>query len=60
MVEILGEVMKKVKMKDLEKLEKISIGLDRIPKEKSNRIIEDMKWLVCKLRESFVIIEDLK
>ena len=54
--------MKKVKQEDLQKLEEISAGLALIVKSskgKPNRIIEDMKWLVQKLREAFVIIEDL-
>lgn len=49
--------MKKGKMEDIKRLELISHKLDRIPKEKLNPILEDMKWLVQKLRETFIMVE---
>ena len=49
--------MKKVKFEDIKKLESISNKIDRIPKEKINSIIEDMKWLIKKLSEYFVRIK---
>jgi hypothetical protein len=50
--------MKKVKLEDVQNLEKISMGLERIPKEKKNQIIIDMEWLATKLREAHRIIEE--
>ena len=52
--------MKKVKIADVQRLELISIKLEKIPKEKCNPIIVDMKWLAEKLREAQGIIEDEK
>jgi len=49
--------MKVVNIEDLENLERIESGLNRIPKDKSNQIIIDMRWLTSKLREMFIKVE---
>jgi len=49
--------MGKIKLKDIERLELISIKLEKIPKNKTNAIIEDMRWLTQKLRAIYIIID---
>lgn len=50
--------MNKVRIEDVEKLELISSGLDRISKGSKNQIIKDMEWLVKELRRVYLILED--
>lgn len=47
--------MKIIKFEDLERLESIQDKINRVPKEKNSRLVEDIKWLCLKLRESFLI-----
>ena len=49
--------MKIVRIEDMQRLELISMKIERIPKEKRNPIIEDLEWLTKKLREAYDIIE---
>jgi hypothetical protein len=49
--------MKIVKFEDVQRLELISIKLEKIPKEKWNIIIEDLAWLTEKLREAYKLLE---
>ncbi len=48
----------KIPFEDVEKLEKISYQLNHIPKEKENEIIKDMKWLIEKLHDAWIKLED--
>lgn len=50
--------MKHTNHADLERLELITIRLEKVPKEQQNNaIISDMKWLCDKLREAHTYIE---
>ncbi len=51
--------MKVVKFDDMAYLEEISMKLERVPKDKINPIIRDMKWLTTKLREAYKLLEDM-
>jgi hypothetical protein len=42
----------------LEKLERITMGLERIPQEKDNPILRDMRWLATELHTAFLQLED--
>jgi len=49
--------MKRISMEDLKKLEQISMALEKIPRSEKNRVVRDMRWLVEKLREAYLMIE---
>jgi hypothetical protein len=50
--------MKHIEIKDVERLEKISLALEKISQGKRNPILNDMKWLTEELRRTYRIIEE--
>lgn len=51
--------MKKISSYNIKRLELISIKLEKIPKENTNSIIKDLKWLTKELRNAYLIIEKI-